>query len=253
MCPEFRENLLEPGGFSDFVIVRDRAVRRALRKVPHGVSDEAAVFLEPAACVLRAMDRAGLSCGRASGAHGCAVVMGAGSMGLLHLLVLRATSPLLRVILIDTMPERLGISERMGAFAVASPIDGGVEKVVHDSTRGLGADAVFDTVGGATVLRSALGITREGGSVVLFAHAPEGQRADFDLNELFKHERRVVGSYSGGLEEQSRIFDLIAAGVLDPSSLITHRLGLSRFAEGVELVRSRQALKVLFVGEEESP
>jgi threonine dehydrogenase-like Zn-dependent dehydrogenase len=82
--------------------------------------------------------------------------------------------------------------------------------------------------------------------VVLFAHAPAGQPADFDLNELFRHERRVVGTYSGSLREQRTVMDMIVDGRLDPSPLATHRLPLGRFDEGVSLVRSRQALKVLY-------
>ncbi len=253
MCPVFRENLLDPGGFSDRVIVLERAVRLAARKVPAGVSDEAAVFLEPAACVLRGIERAGLPPATALVTQACAVVLGAGSMGLLHLLVLRGSRPDLRVIVSDTIPERLRLAERLGAFAAASSLDGGVQRAVRDATRGLGADAVFDTVGGAPVLRGAIELTREGGTVVLFAHAPDGQSADFALNDLFKHERRVVGTYSGGLEEQERVFDLITSGRLAASPLVTHKLGLSRFSEGVELSRARQALKVLFVPEEKTP
>src|SRR6187549_4107801 len=53
LCPLFRENLLVPGGFSEHILVRERAVRLAAFGLPPHVPDEAAVFLEPAACVLR--------------------------------------------------------------------------------------------------------------------------------------------------------------------------------------------------------
>ena len=78
------------------------------------------------------------------------------------------------------------------------------------------------------------------------AHAPNGARADFDLNTLFKHERRIIGSYSGSLTEQKEIFELICAGCLDPSPLVTHTIPLDEFTRGVELVVTQKALKVLF-------
>jgi threonine dehydrogenase-like Zn-dependent dehydrogenase len=105
---------------------------------------------------------------------------------------------------------------------------------------------VFDTVGGAALLDSALALTRVGGSAILFAHAPAGESAGFDLNGLFKHERRVLGSYSGGLDEQSRVFSLMVDGALDPSPLVSHRLPLTEFDAGVAIARRRESLKILF-------
>jgi len=251
LCAAFRENLLHPGGFSDRVLVRERAARLAARKVPSHVSDEAAVFLEPAACVLRGISRAGLSfldrAPEGKRPPACAVVLGAGSMGLLHLLVLRSVHPGLPVVISDRVPERLELARDLGASIAREPGDAGLRAVVKELTGGLGADAVFDTVGGAGLLKLALALAREGGTTVLFAHAPRGERADFELNDLFKHERRVVGTYSSTLAEQEEVYRLIVSGRLDASPLVTHRLPLSRFQEGVDLSLARKALKVLLV------
>jgi L-iditol 2-dehydrogenase len=89
-------------------------------------------------------------------------------------------------------------------------------------------------------------LTRRGGTTILFAHAPEDQPGGLDLNALFKSERRVIATYSGSLKEQRNIFDLLASRSLDPSPLVTHKLPLDDFAEGVSLVTKRRALKVLF-------
>ncbi len=240
MCPAFRENLLAPGGFSEYVLVRERAAREAAWAVPEEVSDGAAVFMEPAACVLRGVDAAGLGAG-----GGSVLVIGAGSMGLLHLLVLRAVWPAGRVVVCDPVDERRELALALGADAVSPAEPPVLAGVVGEASRGLGVDAVFDTVGGAGPLAQALARIRPGGTVVLFAHAADGEPAGFELNPFFKAEARLVATYSGGLDEQRRIAALLAAGRLDPTSLVTHRLPLERFAEGVELARSRRALKVL--------
>lgn len=239
MCPAFRENLLEPGGFSELVLVRGRAVRRAARRLPAHLSDEAAVFMEPAACVLRGIHRANL------GETGLAVILGGGSMGLLHLLVLGASRPGISVVVVDPVEDRRLLAKKLGAAAACAPGESAADEITRRS-RGLGADAIFDTVGGAQTLAAGIDLTRQGGTVVLFAHAPDGARADFDLNSLFKHERRVVGTYSGGPAEQGEIFDMLVAGSFDPSPLATHRLPLEAFDQGIALVRQRKALKVLF-------
>lgn len=242
MCERFRDNLLEPGGFADRIVVRPRAVALAARRLPDGLADEAAVFMEPAACVLRGVRRSGIGTGD-DGGDG-AVVLGAGSMGLLHLLVLRAVAPGVQVTVVDPVAERRALALELGAAEAASPEQAG--DAVAASTGGIGAGAVFDTVGGAEILHDALSLSRQGGSVVLFAHAPENSPAGFDLNTVFKFERRILGTYSAALSEQAEIFELLCSGALDPQPLVSHRLALDDFAEGVELVRNRQAIKVLF-------
>ncbi|HEX4965186.1 MAG TPA: alcohol dehydrogenase catalytic domain-containing protein [Thermoanaerobaculia bacterium] len=242
-CPAFRENLLAPGGFSEWVLVRERAVRRAAFGLPPALADESAVFLEPAACVLRGIRHARLA--ETAPSPGCAAILGAGGMGLLHLLVLAAVHPTLRVMVSDPLEERLDLALKLGADAVAAPESAGRELALLSGGRG--ADAVFDTAGGNGPLEAALALTRPGGAVVLFAHAAAGERAAFDLNAFFKSERRLLATYSSGLAEQREVYRLLVSGRLDPSPLVTHRLPLSRFAAAVELARDRQAVKVLLV------
>jgi len=237
-CAAFRDTLLEPGGFAETVLVRRRAVVLAAQPVPDDIPDEAAVFMEPAACVLRGIDRAELP-----RARGTAVILGAGSMGLVHLLVLRAAEPGLAVIVSDPLEERRTVARRHGATAVVDP--GDLADAVGEISHGIGADAVFDTVGGPQTLGQALEMLRPGGTAVLFAHAPGGALAGFELNPFFKAEKRIIGTYSGGLNEQKRIAALLFSGKLDPSPLVTHRMPLERFDEAVELARSRKALKIL--------
>ena len=229
---------MSPGGFSEFVLLRERLVSQATRVLPDHVSDESAVFLEPAACVLRGIDKADIR-----DPVGCAVVVGGGSMGLLHLLVLRAIHPELQIIVSDPIEERRVLAETLGAAIGCSPdqLENSVEKV----TAGLGADVVFDTVGGSRILKSALAILRAGGTVVLFAHAAGGETAGFELNPFFKNEHRTVATYSGSLNEQNRIADLLYSGTLDPRSLITHRVPLDYAQKAVNLARQQKALKIL--------
>lgn len=256
LCAVFRENLLSPGGFSDHVLVRERAVRRAAFGLPDHVADEAAVFLEPAACVLRGIRHARLAEMAAPTLPGhppVAVILGGGSMGLLHLLVLKVLLPGLRVAVAEPLAERRTLALRLGADAAASPEE--ARAAVDALSGGLGADVAFDTAGGAGPLEAALGLTREGGTVVLFAHAPgageSSERAGFDLNAFFKSERKLIATYSSGLSEQREIYRLLATRRLDPSPLVTHRLPLARLGEAIELARDQRALKILLVPGEE--
>jgi L-iditol 2-dehydrogenase len=239
MCHVFKENLMEPGGFADAILIRRRAAEQAARRLPEHLSDEAAVFLEPAACVLRGIRRSGLA------EEGVALIIGAGSMGLLHLLVLKAVLPKVAVVVVDLDGDRLQLADRLGADKVAKPGEE-ASNSVQELTDGTGVDAVFDTVGGERTLASGIALSRSGGTVVLFAHAPEGGHASIDLNAIFKSERRIVATYSGALDEQREIFEHLADGSLDPSPLVTHHMPLDDFDRGVSLVVNRKALKLLF-------
>lgn len=239
MCDVFRENLLEPGAFSEMILVRPRAAKLATRRLPEGLDDKSAVFMEPAACVLRGVRRSAIRDGNT------AVILGAGSMGLLHLLVLRAAIRSVEVVVIDPEESRRRIARDLGASRT-SPPGSGARDVVLQASSGRGADSVFDTVGGPDTLGASLELARQGGTIVLFAHAPPAARADFPINDLFKLERRVIGTYSGALEDQAAVFELLSSGALDPRPLVTHVIPLDEFESGVDLVRSRQALKVLY-------
>ncbi len=243
-CAAFLENQLAPGGFSEQILVRRRAVEAAARRIPGPIGDDDAVFLEPAACVLRGIDRSGLVAAAAASGEGVTAVLGGGSMGLLHLLLLRALPVRLRVVVSDPLPERRERALALGADAAVEPgeaLVGALRESVSE-----GADAVFDCVGGGRIAAEALAALRPGGTAVLFAHAEPGEPPRFALNDLFKSEKRLIGTYSGTPAEQERVFAMLLAGSFRPSALVTHRLPLARFAEGVELARRQLALKVLF-------
>ena len=250
MCARFADNLLDPGGFSERIRLRARAVERTVRRLDDELPDEAAVFVEPAACVLRGIDRAGLA-----GEAPEVVVIGAGTMGLLHLLVLRASFPRARITIFEPDASRRAMARRLGADAAPppeAPADlADPRHLAPRPTKGdsgkprSGADAAFDTAGGQAAFDLALRATRPGGRVVLFAHAAHGDRVTFDVNAVFQSERQVVGAYSGTPAEQARALDMLNRGAFDPTPLVTHRLPLARAAEAVDLCRRRAALKVL--------
>ncbi len=237
MCRAFRENLLHPGGFSERVRVTRRGVERTARALPDSLSDEAALFLEPAACVVRGIRRSGLDLENRERA---VAVIGSGSMGLLHLLVLRALGFEAPIVVVEPIEPRRRLASALGATATAAP----GEPLPRLLGQG-GAVVVFDTVGGEFALETALGIAAEGGSIVLFAHAPPGEQSRVDLHALFRHERRLVASYSGGPQDQDEAWRLLAEGALDPRPLISHTLPLTELARAVDLVRRREALKVV--------
>ena len=232
MCREFKRSQLDPGGFAEYVRVPPANVRSATFRVPDHLSDEEATFVEPLACCLRAVERARVLPGDT------AVVVGLGSIGCLFVQLLRRAGA--AVIGVDQDAARVMFARRFGVDA-AGPADAAA--LARRLSEGRGADHVVVTGGGAAVLPWAVETLRDGGAVHYFAGG-DGGGLPLALATLYHRELTVTATYSSSPATLQRAFWLIAAGKVDVSGLISHRLPLARLAEGVELMRKREALKV---------
>jgi L-iditol 2-dehydrogenase len=231
MCREFKRSHLDPGGFAEYVRVPAGNVRGATFRVPAHVSDEEASFVEPLACCLRAVERARVEPGDT------AVVVGLGSIGCLFVQLLRRAGA--AVVGVDQDEPRVALARGFGVEA-AAPAEAAA--LARQRSDGRGADHVVVTGGGAAVLPWSVDLLRDGGAVHYFAGG-EGALG-VPLATLYHRELTVTATYSSSPATLTRAFWLIAAGKVDVAGLVSHRLPLARLAEGVALVRARQALKV---------
>jgi L-iditol 2-dehydrogenase len=86
-------------------------------------------------------------------------------------------------------------------------------------------------------------VARDGGGLHCFAGGP-GELLPIPLGTLYHRELTVTSTYSASPATLSRAFWLLAAGKVEVEGLITHRVPLARLADGVDLMRRREALKV---------
>ena len=208
-------------------------VRHATFRVPRHVSDEAASFVEPVACCLRAVRRAHVQPGD------IAVVVGLGSIGCLFVQLLKRSGA--AVVGADALPDRAAFARGLGADAA------GTLEVAAATQRELsanrGADHVVLTGGGAAVLPWAAGIARDGGSIHYFAGGV-GDALPLPLETLYHRELTITATYSSSPSDLAEAFRLIAGEAIAVECLITHRVPLESLASGVDLMRRREALKV---------
>lgn len=231
MCRTFKASHLDPGGFAEYVRVPAPNVARATFVLPPGLGDEAASFVEPVACCLRAVRRAGLAPGDT------VVVAGLGSIGCLFVQLARARGA--SVVGVDPLSARRDLAARLGADAV----EAGPPAAARARSAGRGADHVIVTGGGADVLAWAPSIVRDGGAIHCFAGGPAAA-LPIPLATLYHRELTVTATYSSSPADLAEAFRLVAAGALALDDLVTHRVPLDRLAEGVELMCRREALKV---------
>ena len=85
----------------------ERIAAKNLHRVPDGLDLRVAALAEPLGCVVHALDRVDVAEGDR------AVVLGAGSLGLMHCALLASAGA--QVVVLDPHPERLSAAVRFGA------------------------------------------------------------------------------------------------------------------------------------------
>ncbi|HXR66789.1 MAG TPA: alcohol dehydrogenase catalytic domain-containing protein [Ktedonobacteraceae bacterium] len=244
MCTSFKASNVDPCGFAEYLRVPVANVQQTTLALPESMSAELGSFVEPLACCVRAVRRTPLLDGDS------AMVVGLGSVGLLMVQALKGLATRagreVNVYGIDLLPERLRLARELGAdLAIDASTDQQiVRQIIAEQTAGRGVDAAIITAPGARPFLTALASVRKGGILNVFA-AHSGS-VPLDLELLYKQELTLNSTYSSSPADLPLALDLLASRQVRVDSLISHRLPLARFAEGVALMRERAALKVYF-------
>ncbi|HEY6285993.1 MAG TPA: alcohol dehydrogenase catalytic domain-containing protein, partial [Ktedonobacteraceae bacterium] len=244
MCTTFKATNVDPCGFSEYIRVPTQHVQQTTLLLPESLSAEEGSFVEPLACCVRAVRRTPLLAGD------CVVVMGLGSVGLLMLQAVKAMaagdSGKVRVYGVDLLQERLQLAYDLGADDVlmAPDDEDGLRQELDQYTEGRGADAIIITAPGTRPFMQALTGVRKGGTINIFA-AHTGM-VPIHLEKIYQQELSITSTYSSSPEELRIALDLLSSRTVRVDGLISHRLPLTRFSEGVALMRERAALKVYY-------
>ena len=207
-CNEYRRD----GAFAEFVAVP----QHILYRLPEGVSFEQGAMTEALSIAVHAVGRAGLTGGDT------AVVVEAGMIGLLVIQVLRARG-CRRIIAVDVDTERLKIAGNFGAEAVLNPDTVNVVEQCMQLTEGRGADAAFEVVGITPTVRTALGVLRKGGRMVMVGNL--SPQVEVPLQALVTREISVYGSCAS-CGEYPACLEMIAGRKVDVDKLISAVGGL---------------------------
>jgi len=171
-------------------------------------------------------------------------VVGGGGMGLLiaQALVARGAHP----IVFDISDERLALARELGIATAANSARGGLGKFLTDFTGGVGVDGAVLTVVNGSILDETQRAIRAGGRVNVFAGATDQSRLALDFADLYHRELTVISTYSSTPATVAEAFRLLADHLVRVAPLISHRLPLGAFDEGVRLQREGKATKVIY-------
>jgi L-iditol 2-dehydrogenase len=195
-----RELVFLAGAYADWILVPERIAAVNLHEVPPGVAPEVAAMVEPLACCLRGVERAGIHAGDT------VAILGAGPIGLMLAACVADAGGW--PVVVGGRPERQGLVELFGA----------------ESGAGTGADVVIEAVGSDAAWSDAVSLVRPGGTVVMFGGLPRDARPPVDAYRLHYEELTMRGSFHHTPATVRAALGFLGSGAYPWERLVTHRV-----------------------------
>ena len=211
------------GGFGEYT----KAPKGKVFKLPDDVSYEESALLDCIAVGVHAVQRFKTQM------TDTAVVLGDAAIGLSTMQVAKVNGAR-RAGVVGHHDNSLQIAEEIGAdFTINGNTEDTAAKVM-ELTDGLGADVVYESVGGtATTLTEAVNMVRPGGTIVVigsFAQQPE-----LNFRRLLRYEVKLLFSWSysrwQGIPEFQIALDLLKEGKVNAKAIITHKFPLDQISD----------------------
>ena len=236
MCPTgdvygFRQGAF--GAMADYVLLPAGSLNY---RVPETMPLEHAVFIEPLACSIHAVQRGHIELDHV------VVIAGAGPLGLGMVAAAKRQGPRL-LIALDLNDRRLQVATQCGADMTLNPNHVDVVDEVLKLTDGHGCDVYFEATGNPSAVEQGLQMICRLGTFVEFSVMREPVTVDWtiigDTKELNIHGAHLSPyTYPTAME-------MLSQGVLPMEQILTHHLPLASFQEGIELVADgHESIKV---------
>ncbi len=217
------------GGFAKYNV----APARALHPISHSLPTDTAIFAEPMSCVVNGSNKLALRPGES------VLILGAGPIGLYYTALMKAAGAG-KIIVAEVTDMRAAKAKEMGADIVINPLKESLPDLVKRETE-VGVDAAIDAVG--ALIADALLNTRRGGRILLFGM---NSNARFDLQQydITRYEKTVIGTFIANHTFPATI-QLLESGQLPLEKLITHRIALDAIGDGLDIMRSGDAIEII--------
>lgn len=242
-CVRQQENLCDSvmetmvlGAYADFIKLPARIVGVNVYRKPESISFATAALMEPLACVLHGLEFVEVR------PDDTAVIIGAGPIGLLHLVALRQAG-IGRVLVIVRNELRAAQATRAGADEVVVTNVTTARDEILARTNGRGADIVVECTGQVDVWEAAPGLARIGGQVVLFGGCRPGTAVRLDTQRLHYDQLRLISPFHFTPRAVRRAYDLLASGAVEAEALISGTFPLTQLRQALTLHQQGRGVK----------
>lgn len=191
------------GAYADWLVVPERIAAVNLHAVPPAVAPEVAAMIEPLACCLRGVERAGVQAGDR------VAIVGAGPIGLMLAACVADAGGW--PVFVRAGEEKRELVEAFGG----------------ELGEGSGADVVIEAAGGEEAWRDAVALARPGGTALLFGGLPRDARVDLDAYRLHYEELTLRGSFHHTPATVRAALAFLTSGAYPWERLVTHQVSLA--------------------------
>ncbi|MEW6407014.1 MAG: zinc-binding dehydrogenase, partial [Chloroflexota bacterium] len=248
------------GGFGDSFVTHESAVY----PVPPELTQDEAALAEPISIAMHAVMRFPPKAGDK------VLIIGAGIIGLLVTMVVKAMVPEAEITVLARYPHQQSMAEKLGAAHLLKNADyseiarlSGGKFFTGPLNKGVvigGYDLIYDCVANPETTNHALRWTRAGG-IVEMVGAHMAPMPKVDLTPIWYHQINLVGTYGHGVDEWQGIrqhtyewvFEQFGRGKFSIDGLVTHRFPLSDYKEAIRVATSKakeKSIKVEFLHED---
>jgi len=219
------------GAFADFLAI---PAENAF-KIPEGISDEVASFLDPlgnATHTALSFDLVGED----------VLITGAGPIGVMAVAIAKHCGAR-HVVITDVNDYRLDLASQLGASLAINV----KERTPRDAMKELGMTEGFDVgmemSGNGSAFQQLLEAMNHGGRVAILGIPPSDVTIDWD--EVIFKGLILKGVYGREMFETWYKMAAMLQSGLDVMPVLTHRFGVSDFDEAFEIMRSGQSGKIV--------
>ena len=208
------------------------------RKIPDEIDYDFGSMMEPIGTAFRSVLE--------SQVGGCNVlVMGCGPIGLFAVAAAKRLGASL-TIAADISDYRLEIALKVGADLTIDPRQNNIVEQIRHHTQGYGVDAIIEASGSAAAVKQSFQLLKKGGTMAILGLP--GQPVELDLGkDIVFREAKVFGIHGRRMfSTWTQIERLLKSNQLNVSPVLTHRLPLEKWQEGVELAKLGKACKIVF-------
>ena len=227
-----------PGAFAEYLAIPSDGVERGnVVKVPKNLGDLAALA-EPVSCAINSQILAGVKSGDT------VVIVGCGSLGAIHAQLAKANGAA-RIIITQRSQVRLKLAEELEVDEIIDALKFDVVHEVMRLTAGIGADVVIVTAPDAGAQQQGFRMARKGGMINLFASLPKGaSELKIDSRLIHYRELFISGASDSTPYHVELAVKLLNEGLIS-EKVITHRLPIDKFIDGITLMKECKGFKIL--------